>query len=242
MAKDYRKKFPTPRNKKSGGASKQLSLVFLSFLCGYLSSSIVDLNSLSTWVHTTMLAKGKNTAQTQQVAQQAPLPKPKFEFYTLLAKDHTSNPAAVVALDNSHLTPVVSAPQTLASNVAAPTAPTVPHEKVASLPVAHAAVPTTPVGPPVVAAIPASSPAAVAAKNSYLVQIASFKSRQEAERMKAQLTLKGFNVNIALINQQQMNWYRVILGPFPSRLHAEKAQVAVAHSEHIIGMIRKMDA
>ena len=79
-------------------------------------------------------------------------------------------------------------------------------------------------------------------KDAYLVQIASFKSNQEAERMKAVLSIKGFRVNIAMVTQQQIQWYRVNLGPFSSRTQAEQARVSIARSEHIIGMVRKMDA
>jgi cell division protein FtsN len=85
---------------------------------------------------------------------------------------------------------------------------------------------------------PASTPGD---KNAYLVQIASFKSKQEAERMKASLALKGFVVSIAVVNQQQAQWYRIILGPYASRTQAEKARSSLAQSEHLAGMIRRMD-
>ena len=60
--------------------------------------------------------------------------------------------------------------------------------------------------------------------------------------MKATLVIKGFAVNIAVVSQQKTNWYRVSLGPFHSKDDALRAQTNVARSEHIIGMVRKMDA
>ena len=101
---------------------------------------------------------------------------------------------------------------------------------------------------PAVAALTAGSvksmPAATALinKEAYLVQIASFKRKQEAERMKAMLAIKVFNVNVAIVTQQQIQWYRVILGPFSSRTQAEQARASISASEHIMGMVRKMDA
>ncbi|WP_019218251.1 SPOR domain-containing protein [Legionella tunisiensis] len=94
------------------------------------------------------------------------------------------------------------------------------------------------------AVVTESKPVTVASTNSkesYLLQLASFKNKQEAERLKAALTLKGFDVHVAMSSQQQGNWFRVILGPFHSRGDAEKARMSIARSERITGMIRKMD-
>lgn len=79
-------------------------------------------------------------------------------------------------------------------------------------------------------------------KSSYLVQAASFKYREEAQRMKASLILKGFPANVIVITRDQTNWYRVMIGPYVSKEQAQKVNVAIARSEHITGMVRKMDA
>jgi cell division protein FtsN len=78
--------------------------------------------------------------------------------------------------------------------------------------------------------------------DAYLVQVGSFRNMREAERMKAMLVMKGFDVHIASAIQQHVNWYRVIIGPFSSRIEAQQAQGAFARREHVMGMIRKMDA
>lgn len=79
-------------------------------------------------------------------------------------------------------------------------------------------------------------------KNSYLIQAASFKYREEAQRMKASLILKGFPANIIVISRDNTNWYRVMIGPYPSKEQALKTNIAIAKSEHVSGMVRKMDA
>lgn len=79
-------------------------------------------------------------------------------------------------------------------------------------------------------------------KSTYLIQAASFRYRHEADRMKASLILKGFPANVILISRDKTNWYRVMIGPYASREQAQKVQIAIAKSERINGMVRKMDA
>lgn len=220
MAKEYGKR-NSARNK--GNVSKPLLLVLVSFLFGYLSASVFDYTSLSSWVNR-QLAQHLGPTAAKLTPQQAQLPKPKFEFYTLLASEHNSGEQVATAA------PTIVAPTTQALTPATPG--TV--NPAANKPAQVAAVIT---GKPV--SIP---PPAVVSKGTYLVQVAAFKSRQEAERMKASLVLKGFSVSITSINQRNMNWYRVNLGPYASRDQAAKAQGAVSRSERIVGMIRKMDA
>ena len=221
MARDYRQRKPAPR---SGGLSKQLLLVLVCFLCGYLSASAVDFASLGHWFSTQVLAQQSPPAAVKPAPQQAELPKPKLEFYTLLAnepKDASPPPANAV--------PVVAVQTAKAIPVTAPSS-------------------TTTKSAPVAAPLPNAAPVnqapnqMVMGKDAYLVQIGAFKSRPEADKMKASLVLKGFLVNIAIIKQQNINWYRVSIGPYSSKTQAQKAQAAVVSSEHIVGMIRKMDA
>jgi len=118
--------------------------------------------------------------------------------------------------------------------------------QVAPVPTPPPAVGTTVVAstpPPTTVAIVDKAPITASVnKNAFLVQIAAFKSRQEADRMRATLMLKGFDVSVVTVSQQTVNWYRVIMGPFASRSLAEKAQLSIARKERITGMIRKMDA
>ena len=221
MSKDYRRKNSAHHR---GSVSKQLLLVLVCFLLGYLSASIFDFTSLSSWVNTQVLAQ--HTIPTAiKATEEAQLPKPKFEFYTLLSSEHTNtNPlvpsgAAVIAALPTQKTALVSVP-TAKNQSSAPAVAALTAGSVKSMPAATALI----------------------NKEAYLVQIASFKRKQEAERMKAMLAIKGFNVNVAIVTQQQIQWYRVILGPFSSRTQAEQARASISASEHIMGMVRKMDA
>ncbi len=223
MAKDYVRR-PT---KQKSSVPKQLFWMFASFLAGYLTATVFDFTSLTSWVNAHLLAKHHDGKPKVRVAaKEHELPKPKFEFYTLLAKEgHTPG----------------SAP------LAKPAAPSQTR-----LPTQPAAIGTTPLVPtkqnggqisvkqPGTAAVVEGKPIAPT-KESYQIQIAALKSRHDAEQMKAALTLKGFDVNIVTTSQHHVNWFRVIIGPFNSRIAAEKAQLMLAKSEHARGMIRKME-
>lgn len=203
---------------------KQGLLLFVVFLTGYLGASVFDVTRVLAWLNTT----DKQVANKEP--QQVKLPQPKLEFYTLLenervmATSQTTDPVA-------EPTPVAPAPVTIAAQQ-------IDSPHIANQPSLPPVVVATATAVPVVAA----KPVLAANKQSYLIQVAAFKNRQDAERMKATLSMKGFDVNIATINQRYINWYRVIIGPFASRDDAERAQMFLVRSERIHGMIRKMDA
>lgn len=217
MAKDYGRRKP---GKQKSSAPKQFFWILASFLGGYLAATVFDFTSLSTWVNNNILTKEEQKPETKQLARRPELPKPKFEFYTLLAKDQT-----VVARP----TPAKPTPRTAAAAVASAPAAVQKPQPAAAV--------------PVVESKPAVSVAnAATAKGSYQIQVASFRNRQDAEHLKAALTLKGFDVNVYNTSQNNVNWFRVIVGPFDSRIDAEKMQLTLARNEHIHGMIRKMNA
>jgi cell division protein FtsN len=220
MAKDYSSR-RRPATRRSN-APKQLFWLLASFLCGYLAATVFDFTSLSSWVNANILTKKNGGKPQVQVAAKEPeLPKPKFEFYTLLAKDRSILAAAPVAKPQAPLVQIK--PQSAAQplNLAAKPAATGQPGKL----------------------VPVTDGKAVAnsSKDSYLIQLAAFKNRQDAEHMKAALTLKGFDVSVVASSQSQGNWFRVIAGPFSSRATAEKAQLNLAQNERIKGMIRKME-
>ncbi|KTC77081.1 SPOR domain-containing protein [Legionella brunensis] len=229
MARDYGKR---RQGRQKSSAPKQFLWVVASFLCGYITANVFDFTSLNNWVHKNILAQDEPQPEAKVVAKKENLPKPKFEFYTLLAKDH--GPPAPMPRP-SLATPAKPAlpPQTV------PAGQTVtPAVATASAAVPHAPAPVTEAKP-----LPKNptKPKEVS-KEVYLVQMASFKSKQEAERLKASLILKGFNVSIVAAPPQQGGWFRVILGPYRTRIEAEKIQIAVARSERIKGMVRKLNA
>jgi cell division protein FtsN len=61
----------------------------------------------------------------------------------------------------------------------------------------------------------------------YLLQVASFRNAAEADSLKAELTLLGFDVTVSTVQQQNTTWHRVRLGPFTSRPQAEDVRKAL---------------
>ncbi|HBI22182.1 MAG TPA: hypothetical protein DDY37_06335 [Legionella sp.] len=221
MAGNYRKKNATPRH---GSRIGQLLLAAVFFIAGYLSAAVFDLTRLTSWLGMHVLAKTNTQLLLRTSAEPAPLPKPKFEFYTLLAKERVAGS-------------VPAAPQPKAA------------QPVAVLPVKNPALPLhAPLAPvPAVDKLPAMvannvNNASINTKDAYLVQVGSFKRLQEAERMKASLLMKGFDVKLSDMTQQGVHWYRITIGPFASRTQAQETLLSFARREHIVGMIRKMDA
>lgn len=196
----------SPRKKSSGSANnrapKQLMLVLVAFVCGYLSGSLLDVNHFSAWVKQHVFAQKPDSPLAKPI--QATMPKPKFEFYTLLTSEHA--PEVNKHSDNA---------------LKSGTKPKMPANVAEAVPVANKDKDK---------------------KNTYLLQVASFKQKEDAERFKASLILKGFDVQVTLVKQQQTRWFRVILGPYPSKIQAEKVQNEIARTEHTMGVIRKMQA
>lgn len=198
MPKDYSKK-PVNKPSKSAGIKPWLRLL-TSFIGGYFLATIFDYATLKDWISQHWRGRTPSLVVFNKLAKQHELPKPKFEFYTLLTKSQ-----------NFPLTP--SSP--------------VPVETATPLRVQQ----QTP---------PSENKLITNIKEGYFVQIASFKNRQDAERLKASLILKGFDATISIALQQQTSWFRVAVGPFNSRGEAEKALVALAKVEGVKGMIRKL--
>lgn len=221
MAGKYRKKNTVRRN---NGTTGQFLLIIVSVIIGYVLASFFDFNCLRTWLNTHLLASTVSQPLPSTVSSRAQIPKPKFEFYTLLANDKAPvapRPAQAVAPAPQVVTPTNNVP---ATNKETPLHAPLPVPSIASVPLATRVNPVN------------------NSKDSYLVQVGSFRSMKEAQRMKATLLMKGFDVGIHTATAQQINWYRVIIGPFSSKVAAQQAQQAFARSEHIAGMVRRMDA
>jgi cell division protein FtsN len=216
MAKDFVKKKSVRHH---GRFSRQLLLVVVCFLSGYVSASLADLASVTDWIKTHLLSQQTTTKKAKPAAIHTQLPKPKLEFYTLLAKDHQPL-VEPIRVTGKPLTAKASSPST----------------KTQTQPIS---VPTT--NTTAVLTKPPPEPAKNT-KGSYFVQVAAFKNKKDADKMRASWVLKGFVVTVSTVHQNSTDWFRVNLGPFSSHPEAKKAQSSVARSEHIIGMIRKMDA
>ena len=76
---------------------------------------------------------------------------------------------------------------------------------------------------PVVNAGPGQAPAP-RTNNKYILQVASVKEYTDADRLKAELTLLGFNVFIQKYQTGQVTWNRVNIGPYASLQQAATDQ------------------
>ncbi|KTC80391.1 Sporulation domain-containing protein [Legionella cherrii] len=87
---------------------------------------------------------------------------------------------------------------------------------------------------------PVQSNASSTEKGKFLVQVASFKARKDAEQMKGSLILKGFGAYIIPVSHPvKGNWFRVVVGPYSNRALAQQAQVTLARNERLNGMVTR---
>lgn len=221
-------------NKRSQAQGRgQLMLLMMSFVTGYMSSSIVNINQLSGWLDKSYQQLASNHPKIKELA---PAPKtiasnqPKLEFYTVLTKetDHRIPPAVdlkkMVKPEDVLLTKENSQkPLELAKVLDAKPVKEGKLEKI---------------DPQQLPKIASSE----LKKGSYVVQLASFRYYSQAEKFKAKLILKGFDVKISSIDRGPMRWYRVMLGPYSSIVEAQKANIIFQAREHASGMVRQMEA
>lgn len=202
------------------------------FVVGYLSASFIDVRQLMAWVNA-QTAANNSLNSTRQVAQQnSQLPKPKLEFYTLLTANHVASATPQAATHNQ--TAVVPQPLNKASEVAAA------KTKTGLAPMTPAAVTKIIAQSTKKLPIPRVTQPLVN-KLNYAIQVAAFRTRQDAEQMKASLLLKGFEANVQAIASGRVTWFRVMVGPFASRELAIKTQTVLSRRERVSGMIRQMN-
>lgn len=228
MVKQYRRKKSAYR-----GVSVQrtLMLVVLSFFSGYLIASFVDIGQLSAWFDS-LGTQSSQLVSAPQLAHNNPVAKPKLEFYTILTTNHSAASVPAPPL------PTVAAAKTSSASVATishgATSSTVPHStarlEIKPQPQSQLPIQTKPV-----------MQKEIAGRQGYTIQVAALRVRQDAERMKASLLMKGFEVNIASVASNGVIWYRVMVGTFASRAQAERTQSILAHRERVSGIIRKME-
>jgi len=61
-------------------------------------------------------------------------------------------------------------------------------------------------------------------KIQYRLKTGAFSNIERADRLKAQLTLNGFNTQVESVDVNGQTWYRVFTGPFANRSQMNKAQ------------------
>jgi cell division protein FtsN len=96
-------------------------------------------------------------------------------------------------------------------------------------------VPPVPQAPQTVAKVD------VPAAKGYVVQTGSFKKMEDAERLKSQLTAKGYKVFIRKADLKEKGvWYRVLLGPIPTKSEADAVVADIKKKERLSGFVRKL--
>ncbi len=250
MAREYGSR---RSSRRSSGLAHQVLVMVITFVLGYFTASIFDIETLSHWMTTQVL---ENHEPQQQIAkaqtrkEQIP-PKPKFEFYTLLANEKgvgANQPGTTRNVGATQQNPT-NATALAANGAVVAATPQSTHPATGT--VATAATSTTrgamnkpaqviirPQTKPV--QVVSAKPVAVPASRggNFVVQVASFKTRNDAEQMKGLLILKGFEVAVTSITTPQGNWFRVLIGPYPNRTLAQKAKVILAKTERLNGMVR----
>jgi cell division protein FtsN len=227
MKRNYQFRSGKPVKSQNKG---QILLVLMSFVTGYLSSTIFNMNQLEAWLNNGLKQVSSYAPKPVQIAvntpKSAPTPQaPKLEFYTVLTKadKHVlpANPEIAQANEKTAaaINQIVVTEESKKTLVPVEVAKQIPPEipKPKELP-------------------------RVANKGGYVVQLASFRYYAQADKFRAKLILKGFDVKISAIRQGTMQWYRVMLGPYASIHDAQKAKLIFQAKEHAPGMIRQMDA
>ncbi len=65
-------------------------------------------------------------------------------------------------------------------------------------------------------------PPIIAKTHQYLLQCGTFSKAEQAEAFKAQIALSGLHSEIKPTGENPPKWYRVVLGPYTSKRHAEQ--------------------
>jgi len=163
----------------------------------------------------------KEAAETSQPPEQAAKP-PQLTFYETLAETKK---------------------QPLGTGINLPPQPEKKVEKPAPAPVEEQAVmQMKPLAPASTPELPRSvAKAEVAVSGGYVVQTGSFKKMEDAERLKSQLTTKGFEAFIEKADLKEKGiWYRVVLGPLATKGEAEALAGDLKKKERLSGFVRKM--
>ena len=147
-----------------------------------------------------------------------PPPKPKFEFYTLLPE------MEVVVPDEDLPAPGPASAESSATTESG-------------------AADTEPPGGTTAEADKQKDSETALAPGHYILQVASFRSMNDADSLKAQLTLLGFQpvVQTVAINSDE-KWHRVRIGPYADRDALEAARIrlrADGHDNPLVVWVKK---
>lgn len=258
MSQDYTSRRQQHRTRARVGL--RLIWFVLGFSFGYITAVFFDFNSLVAWLSQRVSNQGnqnQNTEIQKTVKKEVAPVKPKFEFYTLLSKDDAASLPSKQELKAESLPEIESPPKplvrastevpstidempTTGSSTIVPATSTSANLERTKAPLIQEKKPELP--PTKVTSLDTGDTGTKPNKpsHSFVIQIAAFNKAKDAERLKAMLTLTGFNASISTIQRQSVLWYRVSVGPFASLDEAKKAQVSVYKVEHMRGIIRQV--
>lgn len=175
----------------------------------------------------------RETAESKKTASERPQPstptttpqpvKPKYDFYTLLPESQVEVPAGAIPEEQKpSTTPVPLTPEQEAERalallegreppkitppVATPEADKAATDKAAAPAEAAKAVPST----------------------QFFLQAGSFRNKNDADKLRAQIILLGQNVQIESGKVREETWHRVLVGPYGSREQLAAAQKQLA--------------
>lgn len=148
----------------------------------------------------------RSTKPEQKPTQPEPA-RPKYDFYTLLPESEVILPQALEetpppAPEQKPVTPEEAAKIDTARAEAA----------------LNGQVPPPP--PPVLASAPVTT--------QFFLQAGSFRKRDDADAVRAQIILLGQNVRVETGKVRDETWHRVLVGPFASREQLAAAQKTLA--------------
>ena len=152
----------------------------------------------------------RTTTQQQKPQVTAEPAKPKYDFYTLLPESEVIVPPDAL--------PPADAPKPPEQKPVTP-------EEAAKIDAARAEAALngkTPPPPPVVAKAPVTT--------QFFLQAGSFRKREDADKVRAQILLLGQNVQVESGKVREENWFRVLVGPYASREQLASAQKQLAAS------------
>lgn len=149
--------------------------------------------------------KPTNREQPKRSDPAGQVPKPKYDFYTLLPESEVILP------------PETKQPEP------PPSKPVTPEEaaKIDEARAQAALSGEVPPPPPTVAK---------AAAVQFFLQAGSFRQQAEADRVRAQIILLGQDVRVESVRVRDEPWYRVLVGPYSSREQLNAAQKTLANS------------
>lgn len=152
-------------------------------------------------------AKAAKIAEANKTPPSPTAPvKPKYDFYTLLPESEVIVPNEAV-------------PEKTPPPVVAPVTP----EQAAKIDTARAQAALSGLTPP--PAPPVAKPAAV---TQFFLQAGSFRKKEDADKVRAQIILLGQSAAVESGTVKEETWYRVLVGPFSNREQLTIAQKQLA--------------